>query len=102
MCSFQNWKNVSLNSKLHLPARNEFIPTNFDLVSREEECESPQVIHCSDLTRLWYKQDTKLLLPKACIGIDLTRYVYKKTWYVIYRLQSCTYMYTIMKRVIYY
>ena len=72
---FQNWKNVSLNGKLHLPARNEFIPTNFDLVTREEELEDPQVLHCSDLTRLWYKQDNKFLLPKACIGIDITRYL---------------------------
>ena len=64
---------MGLNDRLRLPTRNEFIPTNFELVEREEPSEHPQVILCTELTRLWFKQDTQFLLPKSCIGIDITR-----------------------------
>ena len=35
--SLQQWETAGLNEKLKLPPLNEFIPTNFDLVQREEE-----------------------------------------------------------------
>ena len=64
---------MSVNSKLHLPARNEFIPSNFELVAREEESALPSVIYSSDMTQLWFKQDNAFLLPKTCVGVDITR-----------------------------
>lgn len=31
------WKNASLNNELHLPERNDFIPTNFDIYPLEDD-----------------------------------------------------------------
>ena len=33
----QGWANCGLHENLSLPEKNEFIPTNFDLVARESE-----------------------------------------------------------------
>ena len=34
--TFQKWSDKSLCDDLHLPERNEFIPTNFDLLPKED------------------------------------------------------------------
>uniref|UniRef100_A0A0B7AYG5 Insulin-degrading enzyme n=2 Tax=Arion vulgaris TaxID=1028688 RepID=A0A0B7AYG5_9EUPU len=67
----KKWSECSLNTNLRLPAKNEFIPTNFELVPRE--CVGvtlPDVIKNTEQCRLWFKQDDKFLKPKACINID--------------------------------
>lgn len=65
------WKNVTLNENLKLPPRNEFIPTNFDLVPAEEEKSSlPALVKNTAMTRLWFKQDDTFLLPKAVMNFE--------------------------------
>ncbi|XP_048747252.2 insulin-degrading enzyme-like [Ostrea edulis] len=69
----QKWKNCGLSENLHLPPRNEFIPTNFELVPREKDCSPlPEMIKETGLTRLWFKQDDKFLLPKACLSFEIS------------------------------
>ncbi|KAH9525028.1 hypothetical protein Btru_000137 [Bulinus truncatus] len=67
----KKWSTYKLNDKLKLPEKNEFIPTNFDLVpSDHEPCGSPEIVKTTPYCRLWYKQDDKFLKPKACVNID--------------------------------
>ena len=35
--NLQEWSDVGIHDKLCLPDQNEFIPTNFDLLTRESE-----------------------------------------------------------------
>ncbi|CAH1784511.1 unnamed protein product [Owenia fusiformis] len=70
--TIQKWKDAGLHDKLHLPLPNDFIPTNFDIVPREEEATTPSIIKDTPMGRLWFKQDDKFLLPKACVSIELT------------------------------
>ncbi|XP_045188841.2 insulin-degrading enzyme-like [Mercenaria mercenaria] len=67
------WDTCGFHENLSLPAVNEFIPTNFDLVSREtdQNC-APAIIQDSGMTRLWFKQDDKFHLPKAYASFELT------------------------------
>lgn len=66
----EKWQNVQPNENLQLPSRNEFIPTNFDLVPREDEmaCSLPLMIKDTSLARVWFKQDQAFLLPKAVLN----------------------------------
>ncbi|PVD29637.1 hypothetical protein C0Q70_08892 [Pomacea canaliculata] len=69
----KDWENCGFHENLRLPDRNEFIPTNFELVPREPEISPlPEIIQDTAMTRLWYKQDDIFLKPKACIGYDFT------------------------------
>ncbi|XP_065556618.1 insulin-degrading enzyme-like [Artemia franciscana] len=67
------WKNAGINSCMHLPERNEFVPTKFDLKPRDELNTSlPRIIHDSPFCRLFFKQDDEYLLPKVCVFIQIT------------------------------
>ncbi|XP_074640666.1 insulin-degrading enzyme-like [Tubulanus polymorphus] len=67
------WSNAGLHPNLALPERNEFIPSNFDIVEREKDVNGmPIVVRQTSLSRLWFKQDDKFLLPKSCITMELT------------------------------
>lgn len=69
----QKWKNCGLSENLHLPPRNEFIPTNFEILSREKDSSAlPEMVKETGLSRLWFKQDDKFLLPKACLSFDIS------------------------------
>lgn len=69
----QQWDSCGLHENLKLPARNEFIPTNFDLSEREVNPNPlPEITQDSALTRLWFKQDDTFLLPKACINFEIS------------------------------
>lgn len=63
------------NSALKIPAPNEFIPANLDLIKHDSPLEElpkhPRVVLSTPLTRLWYKEDVKFLLPKAVIKLEL-------------------------------
>ena len=50
-----------MSDKLFLHAPNEFIPTDFELVPREEKkpVKVPKIILDDDTTRLWYLQDNE-------------------------------------------
>ncbi|KAI6045609.1 Metalloenzyme, LuxS/M16 peptidase-like protein [Pisolithus marmoratus] len=52
---------------LHLPGRNEFIPTNLDPQHR------PHLIRQSDISKVWYKKDDQFWLPRAAVASDKPR-----------------------------
>ncbi|XP_076104390.1 insulin-degrading enzyme-like isoform X1 [Mytilus galloprovincialis] len=68
----QMWSKCGENENLTLPEKNDFIPTDFELVTREVDPASlPELIKDSAMTQLWFKQDDTYLLPKACINFEL-------------------------------
>ncbi|XP_014863501.1 PREDICTED: insulin-degrading enzyme isoform X2 [Poecilia mexicana] len=76
--SIQNWANADLNGKFKLPMRNEFIPTNFEIYPLEKDPPSvPTLIKDTAMSKVWFKQDDKFFLPKACLNFEFfSRYLY--------------------------
>ncbi|XP_071947721.1 insulin-degrading enzyme-like [Antedon mediterranea] len=69
----QKWQNAGFNPKFSLPARNDFIPTDFSIVPNEEGSPAfPTLIKDTPMSKVWHKQDDTFLLPKACYFIDIT------------------------------
>lgn len=67
----ENWAKSDLNGNLHLPERNPFIPTNFDLLAVDADIESiPVIIHNTPMMRVWFKQDVEFLKPKTLMNLD--------------------------------
>jgi insulysin len=52
---------------LHLPHRNEFIPTRLDVEKKEvkEPAKAPKLIRNDDKMRLWWKKDDRFWVPKT-------------------------------------
>ena len=49
----QCWEGLDLNDKLRLPLKNEYIPTDFDLVARDSCVEDhPTIVYQDDLGRV--------------------------------------------------
>ena len=69
------WSAATPNENLHLPQPNEFIPTDFELTSRDNGHTLgplvPAVLEETSLSRLWFLQDNEFLLPKACVSLEL-------------------------------
>ncbi|XP_032409746.1 insulin-degrading enzyme-like isoform X2 [Xiphophorus hellerii] len=76
--SIKNWANADLNGKFKLPMRNEFIPTNFEIYPLEKDSPSvPTLIKDTAMSKVWFKQDDKFFLPKACLNFEFfSRYLY--------------------------
>ncbi|XP_005991607.1 insulin-degrading enzyme isoform X2 [Latimeria chalumnae] len=74
----EKWKNADLNGKFKLPMKNEFIPTNFDILPLEKDsAQFPVLIKDTAMSKLWFKQDDKYFLPKACLNFEFfSRYIY--------------------------
>ena len=69
--------NCGFNEAFKLPNKNPFIPSDFTLVSHSENpslSDCPHLIHSTKLARVWFKEDTKFLLPKAYVNFEI-RYV---------------------------
>lgn len=70
-----SWTRLDTHPRLHLPAPNDFIPTDFELAKRDEDhtlgAIVPSILAETSLSRLWFLQDTEFLLPKACINIEI-------------------------------
>lgn len=66
----QRWRNVGLNSSLHLPAPNPFIPRNFTLI---DSASMPEDVVCqtSKFGKLWYKPDRTFATPRAHLAFFL-------------------------------
>lgn len=68
-------KSYGSNDAFHLPSVNEFIPENLNLVSHALKADEfprfPRVVYTSPISRLWYKEDIKFLLPKAVVKLEL-------------------------------
>ncbi|KAA8900675.1 hypothetical protein TRICI_006176 [Trichomonascus ciferrii] len=68
-------KNAGNNPKLHLPPRNEFIPTNFDVAKKDipvqDRLKHPHLIRWNDQMMVWHKKDDTFWIPKAEVHINL-------------------------------
>ncbi|XP_077053085.1 insulin-degrading enzyme isoform X3 [Siphateles boraxobius] len=74
----KKWLNADLNGKFKLPMKNEFIPTNFEIYPLEKDSPSaPTLIKDTAMSKVWFKQDDKFFLPKACLNFEFfSRYLY--------------------------
>lgn len=55
------------NPNLHLPHKNQFIPTKLEVEKKEvkEPALSPRMVRNDDLVRTWFKKDDTFWVPKA-------------------------------------
>ncbi|CAH2062107.1 unnamed protein product, partial [Iphiclides podalirius] len=70
----KEWGSARPIEELHLPPRNEFIPSSFQLeTSPDETAESraPVMVKDTPFMRVWFKRDGEFLLPKAYITLDM-------------------------------
>jgi insulysin len=60
-------------AELHLPHKNEFIPTRLSVEKKEvvEPAKTPKLIRNDDGLRLWWKKDDTFWVPKANVHITL-------------------------------
>uniref|UniRef100_A0A336LDD6 CSON003781 protein n=1 Tax=Culicoides sonorensis TaxID=179676 RepID=A0A336LDD6_CULSO len=64
----QLWENRQILPQLFLPEKNEFVPSNFEILPlNSENTECPQKLIDDDTLQLWYRQDDKFLLPHSHI-----------------------------------
>ncbi|XP_034408413.1 insulin-degrading enzyme-like [Cyclopterus lumpus] len=69
--SLEKWASADLNNKLKLPMKNEFIPTNFEIYPLEKDSPPvPTLIKDTAMSKVWFKQDDKFFLPKACLNFE--------------------------------
>uniref|UniRef100_A0A665U7T7 Insulin-degrading enzyme n=1 Tax=Echeneis naucrates TaxID=173247 RepID=A0A665U7T7_ECHNA len=66
----ETWANADLNGKFKLPMKNEFIPTNFEIYPLEKDPPSVPTLIKNGLSGVWFKQDDKFFLPKACLNFE--------------------------------
>ncbi|KAG2405641.1 hypothetical protein HKW66_Vig0048960 [Vigna angularis] len=66
----QGWMASAPNENLHLPAPNNFIPTDLSLKVVQEKVKFPVLLRRSTYSALWYKPDTLFSTPKAYVKID--------------------------------
>ncbi|OAP64900.1 hypothetical protein AYL99_00872 [Fonsecaea erecta] len=59
--------------ELHLPHKNEFIPTKLDVekVDVKEPAKAPKLLRNDDKVRLWWKKDDTFWVPKANLHIKI-------------------------------
>ncbi|KAL1959901.1 hypothetical protein VTO42DRAFT_569 [Malbranchea cinnamomea] len=59
--------------ELHLPHRNEFVPTRLDVEKKEVAvpAKAPTLIRNDDLVRVWWKKDDTFWVPKATVEVTL-------------------------------
>ncbi|GAT24591.1 a-pheromone processing metallopeptidase Ste23 [Aspergillus luchuensis] len=60
-------------SELHIPHKNEFVPTRLTVEKKEvsEPAKTPKLIRHDDHVRLWYKKDDRFWVPKATVHVTL-------------------------------
>jgi insulysin len=60
-------------ASLHLPHRNEFVPTRLSVERKEvpEPSQAPKIIRHDDRARVWFKKDDRFWVPKATIHATL-------------------------------
>lgn len=69
----QRWAAAERVERLHLPAPNPFIAVNFDvLLPPPAPAQFPVLLRDDPLIRLWYKQDTRFLMPKLNIFLAIS------------------------------
>ncbi|CAI2726114.1 unnamed protein product [Schistosoma spindalis] len=67
------WRNSSSNPELRFPEPNPFIATEFDLVQNKfpTNVEIPELLIETEMSRIWYFQDTEFNLPKGFIKFHI-------------------------------
>ncbi|TRY55891.1 hypothetical protein DNTS_029134 [Danionella cerebrum] len=69
--AIKKWQKADLNGKFKLPMKNEFIPTNFEIYPLEKDSPTaPTLIKDTAMSKVWFKQDDKFFLPKACLNFE--------------------------------
>lgn len=60
-------------TELHLPHKNEFIPTRLEVEKKEvaEPLKHPKLIRNDERVRTWYKKDDRFWVPKANLHVTL-------------------------------
>lgn len=60
-------------AELHLPHKNEFIPSRLDVEKKEVEvpAKTPKLIRNDENVRIWWKKDDQFWVPKANVHIQL-------------------------------
>lgn len=63
----------SSRNDLHLPHKNEFVPTRFDVEKKEVDkpVQQPALIRHDDRVRTWFKKDDTFWVPKASVELTL-------------------------------
>lgn len=66
-----------LSGELHLPHKNEFIPTKFEVNKKEpkEKQTAPALLKNTDISRIWFKKDDTFWVPKANASFTLRKLV---------------------------
>uniref|UniRef100_A0A3B3DJ11 Insulin degrading enzyme n=1 Tax=Oryzias melastigma TaxID=30732 RepID=A0A3B3DJ11_ORYME len=73
--TIQKWASADLNGKFKLPMKNEFIPTNFEIYPPPKDSPPvPTLIKDTAMSKVWFKQDDKFFLPKACLNFEFFSY----------------------------
>ena len=69
----ESLKTCGRNDAFKLPSKNSFIPSNLSLINHKSTDlpKFPRLIQSTPLTRLWYKEDTKFILPKAYLRFEI-------------------------------
>ena len=59
-------------AKLHLPHKNEFVPTKLEVEKKEvkEPALAPRIVRKDQLVRTWFKKDDTFWVPKATLVIS--------------------------------
>ncbi|VDP55275.1 unnamed protein product [Schistosoma margrebowiei] len=67
------WRNSSSNPELRFPEPNSFIATEFDLVRNKcpTNVEMPELLVETEMSRIWYFQDTEFNLPKGFVTFHI-------------------------------
>ena len=70
--TLQKWECAGINEHFHLPTKNEFIPSNFELQTVSSGSSlKPRLIKESSFTSLWYKASTTPL-PQSRISLCIS------------------------------
>lgn len=72
------WRNAGLNSAITLPAKNEFIASDFSMAAGDQR-QVPELLIDEAALKLWFKNDDVYQIPKANINVALLSPVASQT-----------------------
>ncbi|OAA58393.1 a-pheromone processing metallopeptidase ste23 [Niveomyces insectorum RCEF 264] len=76
MAGIQQAYSVSKDSRipqLHLPHKNQFVPTKLEVEKKEvkEPAPAPRIIRNDELARTWFKKDDTFWVPKGTLTVNI-------------------------------
>lgn len=63
----ESWASRSPGRSISQPSRNRFMPQQFEILPMEQKLEPgavPELVHTTDMSKLWFKQDDTFFTPK--------------------------------------